>query len=808
MKTFLRKCLSALCAGALLLSLLPALALAAWEQGAFQKASGHLESAYIEWAPVEGATGYRVYVKPAAGLDSEYKQIDDQLVRRYPTYWRADALGLSAGSYVMKVTPVKDGTDMDALVTGPLTVLAQDRSGYAFAKGNVPGAYSMDGTLKQGAKVVYVTNDNKNSVKLGGYTGFQNIVKNADKIGGAIDVRVLGKVTGLSGDLLNIKTTKAQLTVEGVGNDATAYGWGFGLSGCSHVELRNLAIMLVAGGDLDGVTVDSCQYIWVHNCEFFYNKADPSESDKKKGDGSLDTKKSHYVTHSYNHFWDSGKCNLQGSSTSDTSDWITYHHNWYDHSDSRHPRVRVAHVHVFNNYYDHNDNYGIGAVYHATVFADRNYFDGCQYPMLISQQGSDPGFFSGNSGTGESGGMMKAYGNIVKNGKYVPWSASNKVEFDAYEVDSPDAEVPGDVKSKSASWTYDNFDTKSDFYAYTAHAAEDVPAKVKTYAGRVEGGDFTYDMSTLKSGNAYPDEGLLAKMQSYTCDLVSVGGGDTGGGGETPDPGPGPDPGPTPDPGSEIVGGATYTLTGNEVYALMAEGKGPSSFKNNSSYPGSYYTSAQTSHKAGTDNFFTLRYAGSSRIDPVPISFPAPNAFEGEYRINFNGYATANTNCVEFTTNGPASVKVWWTGGVAAGEDKALRPVVVMDEGGAVVGTSETVDNSTTPMVTQFSLADAGTYRLGGKGGKNFIYKVTVTVGSTLGGLPWSLDGDKVAVSGEIPSGEQVWAACWDSADRFLGVHALDAQNEARLDETWARFKLLWLNAKEAPKCSAVEAHK
>ncbi len=60
-----------------------------------------------------------------------------------------------------------------------------------------------------------------------------------------------------------------------------------------------------------------------------------------------------------------------------------------------------------------------------------------------------------------------------------------------------------------------------------------------------------------------------------------------------------------------------------------------------------------------------------------------------------------------------------------------------------------------------------------------------------------------------MPAGEQVWAACWDSADRFLGVRLLDAQHpEARLDETWKRFKLLWLDGQEAPKCSAVEAHK
>ena len=76
---------------------------------------------------------------------------------------------------------------------------------------------------------------------------------------------------------------------------------------------------------------------------------------RKKGDGSVDVKgKSTYVTVSYNHFFDSGKCSLCGMhQDSNTGEFfVTYHHNWFDHSDSRHPRIRVGTIHIYNNYFD------------------------------------------------------------------------------------------------------------------------------------------------------------------------------------------------------------------------------------------------------------------------------------------------------------------------------------------------------------------------------------------------------------------------------------------------------------------------
>lgn len=107
-----------------------------------------------------------------------------------------------------------------------------------------------------------------------------------------------------------------------------------------------------------------------------------------------------------------------------TDNYITYHHNWFDHSDSRHPRIRTCSVHVYNNYYDGNAKYGVGIIMGASCFVESNYFRNCKYPMLISGQGSDVA--TGGTFSGEAGGVIKAYGNIMSGQKaFVSYSDSS-----------------------------------------------------------------------------------------------------------------------------------------------------------------------------------------------------------------------------------------------------------------------------------------------------------------------------------------------------------------------------------------------
>lgn len=72
-------------------------------------ARGWRESAYVTWKLFDGATSYRVQVK--GENISDYTTIDQQLVRNYGTYGRADVVGLKAGTYSLRVIPVKDGVE-------------------------------------------------------------------------------------------------------------------------------------------------------------------------------------------------------------------------------------------------------------------------------------------------------------------------------------------------------------------------------------------------------------------------------------------------------------------------------------------------------------------------------------------------------------------------------------------------------------------------------------------------------------------------------------------------------------------------
>lgn len=519
------------------------LSTALFAQISLKDASGWLESAYVEWT-AEGADSFNVYYS-RDGLKNV--KVDAELIRKYGSKYRADILGLVAGEYTVKVSSVKNGAESSSVETEPLKVLAQDRAGFAFAGGRVPGAYKKDGSLKDGAVVLYVSESTKNKVSLDVITdskgsttpcvGLQNILYSYKK---GLDtrplvIRLLGNVTDPEvldgGDIVieNKQNASAYVTFEGVGNDATANGWGIRLKNASNVEIRNIGVMNVNSteGDDVGLQQDN-DHIWVHNMDFFYGDAG-TDADQVKGDGALDCKKSTYVTFSYNHFWDNGKSNLLGLKEGTTEGlFITYHHNWYDHSDSRHPRVRFYSAHVYNNYYDGNAKYGAGSTLGSSVFMEGNYFRNCKYPMLTSLQGSD--LYAGGAkresknGTfsSEAGGTIKAFDNYME-GEYtfIPYGSSSykvkgvettaesqgintSADFDAYVVTDRKAKVPNSVKSYDGGNTYNNFDTdESVMYSYAVDSPENARKNVVLYAGRCQGGDFKWKFDNSVDDASY-----------------------------------------------------------------------------------------------------------------------------------------------------------------------------------------------------------------------------------------------------------------------------------------------------------------
>jgi pectate lyase len=556
------------------------------------------ESAYVEWSPVYHAERYNVYVKHSNAPDSQYEQVDNELIREYKSFWRADAVGLAAGDYVMKIDAVLANGSKVSTVSNTISVTEHDRSGFAFAKdspyGTGSGAYNEDGTLKEGAQVIYVTSENAKTVTHDVITnssgdestgvGIGEIMslrkKGYDKT--PLAIRFVGKITedDMEGQLnnngyLEVKGkssySESNLTLEGIGEDAYAYGWGILVRYSGNVEIRNLGVALFPD---DAISLDTGNVnVWVHNNDLFYGTAG-SDSDQAKGDGSTDLKKgSTYITLSYNHYWDSGKASLSGLSESEEF-FVSYHHNWFDHSDSRHPRIRVASVHVYNNYFDGVSKYGVGVTTGSSAFVESNHFRHTKNPMMSSLQGTD----SLGSGTfsDEDGGMIKAYNNKIADAKNLIYANSNagtnpanNKSFDAYLASSRDETVPNMYKTLVGGTTYNNFDTKKDIGVKASDIDEvnDVEKVVTAEAGRLNGGDFTWEFNDSVDDKSYKlNTELMEKIKNYKTTLLAVGGNAV----ETPTEPTEPETNPT-DP--SMPEQPTVPIAGNYVHNFTADGK-------------------------------------------------------------------------------------------------------------------------------------------------------------------------------------------------------------------------------------------
>jgi pectate lyase len=502
------------------------------------ESNGWLESAYVKWSPVNGADSYNVYL---SGEGIVNRKLDNPLIRSYGTYFRADAVGLKAGKYILKVSAVVNGAEGAVSETAELTVKPHVRSGFAFVNGRVPGAYKADGTPKSGAVILYITENTKNTVSLdvtgassNPCVGLQQILDGfkKGKDNRSLIIRMIGQITDLSymlgGDIVfeNRNNAANHITLEGIGDDAVADGWGIRLKNASNIEIRNLGIMNCDSKEGDNIGLQqNNDHIWVHHVDFFYGEAGGA-ADQDKGDGALDAKKSTNVTFSFNHFWDSGKSNLLGNGGEAVGNF-TYHHNWYDHSDSRHPRVRQHTVHVYNNYFDGISKYGIGNTTAGSVFAEGNYFRNCKYPMLISNQGSDVFGSNTNTFSGDPGGMIKAYDNYIVGAARFVDQNDFATDFDAYVVANKSDKVPSSVKTVSGGHVYNNFDTDASMYAYTAQRPADAKNTVMQYAGRMFGGDFkwTFD-NAVDDASSDVNAALKSALGNYKTKLVSVQSGD------------------------------------------------------------------------------------------------------------------------------------------------------------------------------------------------------------------------------------------------------------------------------------------
>ncbi|ONI89926.1 pectate lyase [Saccharothrix sp. ALI-22-I] len=214
-------------------------------------------------------------------------------------------------------------------------------------------------------------------------------------------------------------TVVANKTIIGVGSTAEITGGGLQLGSTTrpgnNVIIRNLRF---TGASDDSISVtNSAHHVWIDHCDLSHGY-----------DGLLDIKRnSDYVTVSWNHFHDHSKSALLGHSDTYTTDRgklrVTYHHNFFDGTDQRHPRVRFGEpVHVYNNYYRGNSLYGVASTMDAGVVVEGNYFENVAYPILSGYDKSGPGRVVERNNIYVGSGTPETLGTVVEPRTYYQYT--------------------------------------------------------------------------------------------------------------------------------------------------------------------------------------------------------------------------------------------------------------------------------------------------------------------------------------------------------------------------------------------------
>jgi len=356
--------------------------------------------------------------------------------------WRVDIPGLPQGTYDVRVTDAGGTPRFEAIgletrlfsrlgaAFVPSDQLIGNSATTNFALDGATGGYLSDGRVDPTAVIMYVSHDNMAifaNANLGINSAFRGgrplIVRFSGTVGSFVNEGLTTLAArgaqvppdvGNNG-MMTFPGTAHQLTLEGVGPDATIFGWGMFTGGAVNVVFRNLHVdkYFQQGFRASGNSTN----VWVHNSTFHYgqnrflNNNEPT--DRTMGQGAVDIEQNvRGYTIAYNHFNGGRGTHLIVGSVQNVNldnnlhrHYGTLHHNIYQSAQERNPRTRHHNLHMFNNlflelegfplhatFFDRYTGYGIGAAHNATIWAEGNIFDNVGFPFLRSRHGHARGF--------------------------------------------------------------------------------------------------------------------------------------------------------------------------------------------------------------------------------------------------------------------------------------------------------------------------------------------------------------------------------------------------------------------------------
>jgi pectate lyase len=240
---------------------------------------------------------------------------------------------------------------------------------------------------------------------------------------GAMTILVEGTI-----DITSKQGVRPNKSILGVGDDATINGGGFDFYRSYNVIVQNLTF---TNAEDDAINVgQNSHHIWIDHNTF-----------RNPTDGSIDiVRQADYVTVSWNWFDGTDKSMLLGHSDSASTDAgrlrTTIHHNYFDGSTQRHPRVRFGEpIHVYNNYFRANALYGAASTMNGGVLVEGNYFEDVPHPCYSAggYAESDPGRLVQRNNRFVDSGSCETAGTVQEPRTYY-----------AYTVDDP-ASLPATV---------------------------------------------------------------------------------------------------------------------------------------------------------------------------------------------------------------------------------------------------------------------------------------------------------------------------------------------------------------------------
>ena len=387
------------------------------------------DGSYTMWTRLYG---------PSRSTDAVYLGFDGKLHRKFPRthgkyQWvKVTSQQLKAGSHrvsfghgeakarVDMVVVTSERLDYKTLNSFIKSAPTPEKANYLDILGEREG-FGKKTTGGKGGKVVVVTNLNdrgagslREAVSLPGprWIVFRKGLR------GTINLRSNLKVTG-------------DKTVDGRGADITL------AKGTVVIRTDNVILthLKFSGADDDAIRImDGASNIWIHRNTL-----------SNAGDGLIDVIfASKNITVSWNEFSNHVKAMLFGleGRSGDTAITATVHHNFFDGTGERMPRLRWGKIHSYNNYIADWNWAPAYAEAGGEIYSEANVYEAGQRKRASNYKKGDPGYLHSVNDRMLNG----AYHNATK-----PEKVFKPSSFYSYKVDRADAKLKSTVLSQ-AGW--------------------------------------------------------------------------------------------------------------------------------------------------------------------------------------------------------------------------------------------------------------------------------------------------------------------------------------------------------------------